>query len=229
MRPSCITASGFARAVKQLERDQPLEPRVPRAIDGAVRSAADDVEQIEVAPARAIGHQVRRRVGADRQQLMQLAMPGGDLRDHRELVGDRALLVGRQREVIDAQSTCSPSAMRPAASRRASSATAHLLGQPHQRAAHGHARRVGAGFAHQLGDLGVRAAHLDARDHRLARLRVEPLERAVVLGERLGADRGFERRLALSAGWSESSGPSAGVRRWRRISSRMRFMTAPRR
>ena len=81
MRPSCITASGSRRAVKQLQRDQPLEPRVPGAIDGAVRSAADDVQQIEMAPARAIGHQVAGRVGGDRQQLMQLAMAGGDLRD----------------------------------------------------------------------------------------------------------------------------------------------------
>ena len=54
---------GIRRAVKQLERDQPLEPRVPRAIHGAVRTAADDVEQIEMTPPRAIGHQVARRVG----------------------------------------------------------------------------------------------------------------------------------------------------------------------
>ena len=87
---------GIGHALKQLERDQPLEPGVPGAIHGAVRSAADDVQQIEMAPARPVGHQVAGRVRGHRQQLMQLAMAGGNLREHRELVGHRALIVGRQ-------------------------------------------------------------------------------------------------------------------------------------
>ena len=83
---------GIARAVEQLQCDQPLQPRVPRAIDDAVRAAPDHVQQIEMAPPRAIGHQVRRRVGCRRQQLMQLAMAVRDLLHQRELVGDRAVV-----------------------------------------------------------------------------------------------------------------------------------------
>ena len=220
MRPSCITASGFGRAVKQLERDQPLEPRVPRAIDGAVRSAADDVQQIEMAPARAIGHQVRRRVGGDRQQLMQLAMAGGDLRDHRELVGDRAILVRRQRRG-DRRPVDHARRRRCGRPRSSRLFVSHGASPPPAAPARGSPscapRRRWA--CPSLGDLGVRAAHLDARDHRFARFGVEPLERAVVLGERLGADRGFERRLALSPEWWNRAGrrgraaPAGGSRR----------------
>jgi hypothetical protein len=81
----------MAGAVKQLQRDQSLEPRIPRAIHHAVRAAPDDVQQIEMAPTCAIGHEARRRLGVNRQQLMQLAVPRRDLRHDRELLGRLAV------------------------------------------------------------------------------------------------------------------------------------------
>ncbi len=88
---------GIRGAVEQLQRHEPLEAHVPRAVDDAVGAASDDVQQIEVSPPGAIGHQVGRRVRHVRQQLVQLAMTGGDLRDDRELVGQRAVVRRRQR------------------------------------------------------------------------------------------------------------------------------------
>src|ERR1044071_8133269 len=67
--------------------------------------------------------------------------------------------------------------------------TAHLLRQPKQRAADGHARGVGRGFVERGGHILIAAVHLDPRDDRLALLRPQPGQRRFVALERLPANR----------------------------------------
>ena len=70
----------------------------------------------------------------------------------------------------------------------------HLLGQSHQRAAHGHVGGGAAGFAERLGDLGVGQTELDPGDDRLPLLGTQPVHRPLVAIEHLLAHRLLERR-----------------------------------
>ena len=157
---------GDRRGRQQLQRDLAVEPRVPGAVDLAEGAAADALEHAQVTPVVA----GRRRAGQSRRcrsahaarsfELIEQRAVGSSARRLDRGPVDRVAIEDGAGQIVDA---------------RFSSATLHLLGQPHQRPLRGLARRVRRRLAERLGELLVAVAQLDPADDRLALLRPQPL------------------------------------------------------